>query len=131
MTTKTRPEQKKVDQMTLEDAVEIAQTIERYEAAISQLKDKLKAYVELNGPVKANGKVWDFFYSTSWEFAPDRLKAMAGMMVIDGFNPFELFTLSSSAIKKLGWSEEILLQYGKKVQKSKSFRSVKAENYSK
>jgi hypothetical protein len=122
---------KKADELQLEDAIAIAQSIERGEQAIKLMKDKLKAYVELNGPVKANGKVWDYFQSSSWEFEAQQLKVLAGMMAVDGLNPYEYLSLSSSALKKLRYSDETLSHYGKIKQGNKSFRSVKEENYQK
>lgn len=122
----------KVEQLQNEDAVAIAQQLERYEQTVKLLKDKLKAYVELNGPVQANGKVWDFFTSApSWEFEAERLKILAGMIAVDGNNPFDYLSLSSAALKKLNYSEAMLSQYGKQKPGNKSFRSVKAENYQK
>lgn len=128
-TTQADIQSKKVNEMHLEDAIALAMQIERYEQGVKIMKEKLKAYVELNGPVTANGKVWDFFYSSSWDFEPDRLKVLAGMIAVDGHNPFDYLSLSSAALKKLKYSEEMLSLYGSKKQGSKSFRSVKAENY--
>lgn len=123
--------EKKPNELHQEDAMALAQQVERYEKALKLMKDKLKAYVELHGPVTANGKVWDYFQSTSWKFEADRLKAMAGMMAVDGINPFQYLTLPNPSIKSLGWSDETLSHYGTKEPGSKSFRSVLAENYSK
>lgn len=114
---------------TAEDAEKLAQEIERYDAALKLMKDKLKAFVKLNGPVKANGKVWDNMKSSSWHFEPDNLKALAGMMAFEGINPFEYLTLSAAALRKLKWSEEVISHYGVKKPGSESFRSVKEENY--
>ena len=122
---------KKVEDLLQEDAIALAQQVERYEQALKLMKDKLKAYVTLHGPVEANGKVYDFFPSYSWDFEPDKLKALAGMIVIDGLNPFDYLSLSKTALKKLKWSDDLIRQYGKEVESSKSFRSVKAENYQK
>jgi hypothetical protein len=122
---------KNTEEMHVEDAIALAQQIDRTKQALKLLEDKLKAYVELNGPVNANGKVWDYFHSSTWNFAPDRLKALCGMLAIDGFNPFELLNLSATALKKTGYSDDLLSQYGEKKQGNKSFRSVKAENYNK
>lgn len=119
----------KTEEMQMEDAIALAQQIERYEQALKLLKDKLKAYVELNGPVTANGKVWDYFGSTSWNFSPENLKALCGMMAIDGINPFELLSLSAAALKKTGFSEEMLSHYGTRKEGNKTFRSVKVQNY--
>lgn len=121
----------KIDELVQEDAIALAQQVDRYEQALRLMKEKLKAFVQLNGPVEANGKVYDFFPSYSWEFESDKLKAMSGMMVIDGLNPFEYLSLSSTNLKKLKWSDDLLGQYGQRKESSKSFRSVKAENYQK
>lgn len=122
---------KKIEEFVQEDAIALAQQVDRYEQALKLMKDKLKAFVQLNGPVESNGKVYDLFPSYSWEFEADKLKAMSGMMVIDGLNPFEFLSLSSSSLKKLKWSDELLNQYGTRKESSKSFRSVKVENYQK
>lgn len=124
-------ETKNVNDFEMEDAIALAQQVDRYEQALKIMKDKLKAFVQLNGPVQANGKVYDFFSSSSWNFEPEKLKAMCGMMVIDGLNPFEYLSLSSTDMKRLKWSDQIFSQYGTKKEGSKSFRSVKVENYQK
>lgn len=122
---------KDTKEFTLEDAKELAQEVDRYEAALKLMKAKLKAFVELQGPVEANEKVWDFQPSSSWSFAPDQLKVLAGMIAFDKKNPFEYLTLSATSIKKLKWSDETLSHYGEKVAGSSSFRAVKVENYKK
>lgn len=122
---------KEVNEFQMEDAVALAKEIERYEAALKIMKEKLKAFVQLNGPVQANGKVWDFIPSSTWKFSAEQLKALAGMMVFEGLNPYDYLSLSSNAIKKLKWSEEILSHYGEKEAGKPSFRSVKIENYKK
>ncbi|MFS0783482.1 hypothetical protein [Bacillus sp. 1P06AnD] len=122
----------KVEKMQVEDAVAIAQQLERYEQAVKQMKEKLKAYVELNGPIEANGKVWDHFVSAStWEFSAERLKILAGMIAVDGLNPFDYLSISAKDLKRLNYSDQMLSQYGSQKTGNKSFRSVKAENYQK
>lgn len=120
-----------VTEFTKEDAVALAQEVERYEAAVKIMKGKLKAFVELQGSVEANGKVWDFQPSSSWTFRPEQLKVLAGMIAFDDKDPFEFLTLSAQSIKKLKWSDEILAHYGEKVAGTSSFRAVKSENYKK
>lgn len=123
--------EKKAEELHLEDAVALAQQLERYEQAVKLLKNKLKAYVELNGPVQANGKVWDFFQNNSWDIKGDGLKQLAGMMVIEQKNPFDYLTVSANSLKTLGYSDELLSNYGQKKTGNKTFRSVKVENYQK
>lgn len=122
---------KDVAEFTEEDAIALSQELERYEAAVKLMKEKLKAYVLLNGPVEANGKVWDFQPSSSWSFNAEQLKVLAGMIAFEQKDPYEFLTLSSNAIKKLKWSDEILSMYGTKEAKNSSFRAVKIENYKK
>lgn len=99
---------------TLEEAVALANEIERAEAAVKQMKESLKAFVEDNGPVETSDKVWDYNTSVSWKFGGESLKQMAQDIALEGFNPWDLLTLSSASLKKLGWGEEILSQYGTK-----------------
>jgi hypothetical protein len=122
---------KEVKNFTVEDAALLAQEIDRYDAALKAMKNKLKAFVEINGAVEANGKVWDFQPSSSWSFEPEQLKVLAGMIVFDKKDPFEFLTLSATAIKKLKWSDEVLSHYGEKKAGTSSFRAVKIENYKK
>lgn len=122
---------KEVTEFVMEDAIALAQELERYEAAVKLIKDKLKSFVTLNGPVEANGKVWDYQPSSSWNFTPENLKVLSGLIAFDGKNPFEYLTLSSTAIKKLKWSDEVLSMYGTKECSNTSFRAVKKENYKK
>jgi len=122
---------KDVTEFVMEDAIALAQELDRYEATVKLIKDKLKAFVTLNGPIEANGKVWDFQPSSSWKFTSENLKVLSGLIAFEGKNPFDYLTLSSTAIKKLNWTDEILAMYGTKEAGSSSFRAVKKENYKK
>lgn len=122
---------KDVKDFTVEDAEALAKELERYEATVKLIKEKLKAFVTLQGPIEANGKVWDFQPSSSWDFEPEQLKVLAGMIAFEGKDPFEFLTLSATAIKKLKWSDETLAHYGEKKATNSSFRAVKSENYKK
>lgn len=120
---------KPVHELHMEDAVSLAMQIDRYEQGLKLMKDRLKKFVELNGPVTANGKVWDFHQSTSWNFDAEGLKNLAGMMTIDNLNPYEYFSLPSASLKKLRYSDELLAHYGTQKLGSKTFKSLLAKNY--
>ena len=122
------------NEMTKEMAeiMEIAQNLERYENAVKQMKAKLKAHVELHGPIRVNGKVWDLFESApKWVFAPAKLRELAVEMTVTQKNPWEFLSLTSNDIKKLGFSEDVLSKYGTKQSGNKTFRSVQEKNYDK
>jgi len=100
--------------LSQEEAVRLALEIERYEAALKQMKDRLKEYVAANGRLVAGDKVWDFYPVDSWKFEPDKLKELAMGIAMDGKDPWEYLSLSASALKSLGMTEAELSQYGSK-----------------
>ncbi|MCF6094539.1 hypothetical protein L1765_11250 [Microaerobacter geothermalis] len=99
---------------TAEEAIQLANEAERLEAVLKSIKDKLKSYVDNHGPIMTADKVWDYTVSTSWRFESSSLKEMAQDMVLDGINPWEILTVTSANLKKIGWGEEILSKYGQK-----------------
>jgi hypothetical protein len=104
--------------LTQEEAVKIALEIERYEAALKQMKDRLKEYVNANGSLTAGDKVWDFFPTETWEFEAAKLKELAVGIAMDGKDPWEYLSISAAALKALGMTEAELNQYGiKKVSR--------------
>jgi hypothetical protein len=105
-------------------AIELAFEVERTEAVLKQLKRRLKEYVDVNGPLITREKVWGYCVSVTWSFEPDQLKQMAVLIGIEGRNPWELLGLSAAALKKLGWNETILAQFGLR-KESKKFDSRK------
>ena len=98
--------------LTQEEAVKLALEIERAEAALRQMKNRLKEYVDANGPLQAGDKVWDYYPTVTWEFEPEKKKELAVAIAAEGKNPWEYLTFSASAIKSLGWTEASLLAYG-------------------
>lgn len=100
--------------MNIEDAVALAREIARLEAALKQMKAELKAFVEVNGPIVVDDQIWDFAESVSWSFPPEGLQAIAETIAVEGDDPWKYFTLSAESVRRLGWSEEYLLQYGEK-----------------
>lgn len=104
---------------TMEQAIELANEIERLESVVTSMKERLKAYIDTLGPkgthfVETTDKKWGYYSSTSWKFTPESLKSMAMDMVIEGINPWEVLSLDSTGRNKLGWEEDILAKYGKK-----------------
>lgn len=113
---------------TIQEAVQIANEIERYEAALKQMKDALKAFVEETGlPVDTGEKLWDFSVSTSWDFSADNLKALATEILLLGHNPWEYLELGSRAISKLNLSPDMLKQYGEE-KTTRRFASRKSSD---
>lgn len=111
----------------LQEAIAMANEIERYEAAIKQMKDMLKAFVEKTGlPVDTGEKIWDFSTSTSWSFSAEQLKEVAAEILMMGHNPWEYLGLGSREIEKLNLPETLLKQYGT-AKATKRFSSRKSD----
>lgn len=109
---------------SMEKAVEMANEIVRLEATIKSMKEELKVFVDKNGPVAAGDQVWDYSESVSWKFQDTALKELATLIALEGFNAWEMLSLPSTALKKLGWQEDFLSKYGKKTV-TKRFGSKK------
>ncbi|QKY69349.1 hypothetical protein [Lentibacillus sp. CBA3610] len=97
-----------------EEAVQLANEINRLEAALKQMKDDLKTYVKTHGRVDTGDEVWDFYQSVSWKFDRNHLKELAGEMAMEGIDPWEMLTISKATLNKLGWEEQRLSQLGTK-----------------
>jgi hypothetical protein len=111
MTTATFPTQI----TTPEEAVRVAQEIERLEAVVAAMKNTLKKYVEETGqPVETVDQVWNKWPTESWEFTPEKLKELCQEIAIEGHNPWELLSLTKSNLEKIGWTDEALSRFGKK-----------------
>lgn len=116
---------KDVNQFTHEDAIELAYMIERQEQAMKLMKDKLQAFVKLNGAVETQEKVWDFVPATKWVFESTNLQNMAADIALTGKNPFDFFSFGANDRKKLGWSDADLLKYGSQQAANPTFKGVK------
>lgn len=110
--------------LTEQEAIELAKEIERTESALKQMKETLKKYVEQNGEINAGDKIWGFSEYISWKFEAEQLRKLAEGIVLDGKNPWEYLSISSTSVKRLGWDENILMKYGNK-RVSKRFVSRK------
>ncbi|HEY9747044.1 MAG TPA: hypothetical protein V6C99_12590 [Oculatellaceae cyanobacterium] len=110
---------------TSEEAVKVAQEIERLEAVVKAMKESLKKFVEETGqPVETVDQVWWWVESETWKFSPEKLKELCQEIAIEGHNPWDLLSITAANLKKIGWSDEALSRFGEK-RVTKSFRAVK------
>lgn len=107
-----------------QEASELAAEIERMESALKTLKAELKRFVDQNGAIETNKKVWNYNVAVSWEFHESGLKEMADQLALEGINPWKVMTITAANLKKIGWDEEILSQFGQK-KEAKRFSSQK------
>lgn len=112
---------------SLTEAEELAREIVRLEGISGAMKEMLKEWVRSKGPVPVGDKEWNFYPSTTWSFSPDQMKALARAIADEGKNPWEFLTMGSSQIKKLGWEEERLREFGT-LKTSETFRYAKSED---
>ncbi|MDT3417140.1 di/tripeptidase [Brevibacillus aydinogluensis] len=115
-----------IEEVKKQQAIVLAKEIERTEAALKQMKEQLKAYVEEHGPLNTGECTWDFYPRCEWKFEPDKLKKMMQDAFIElGINPFEYLKPNTTSLKKLKWGDDKLAQYGKRVETGKVFDSRK------
>ena len=112
------------EKLTIEEAIQTALEIERTEAALKQMKERLKTYVDENGALQAEDKVWEYSNTRSWSFKPDGLRELAVAITAEGKNTWDYLSLSSTALKKLGWEDISLSGYGT-LKETKRFASRK------
>ena len=96
------------------EAIQLANEINRVEAALKQMKEELKSFVRNNGGVDTGEEVWDFYESVSWKFTNDGLKEVARELALEGVDPWKMLTISKTNINKLGWEEQRLSKLGTK-----------------
>ncbi|CAI8948795.1 PaREP8 [Brevibacillus sp. IT-7CA2] len=117
-----------IQELEYQQAVALAKEITRTEAALKQMKEQLKEYVEKNGALNTGEVTFDFYARTSWQFDPEKLKKMMQDFFIEtGANPFEYLKPDATALKKLKWNDEKLAQYGNRVEIGKTFDSRKSK----
>ncbi|MBM7716065.1 hypothetical protein JOC94_003076 [Bacillus thermophilus] len=100
--------------MTLEEAVKLANEIERIEAAAKQMKADLRKYVEQNGPVETADTIWNVNEAVSYKFDARQLKEVAQHIALGGDNPWDYLGITASNLKKLEWDEAFLAKLGQK-----------------
>lgn len=110
--------------MTLEEAVNLANEIERIEAAAKLMKTDLRKFVEQHGPVETADTIWDFNEAVSYKFDAVQLKEVAQNIALGGKNPWDYLSITVANLKKLEWEEAFITNIGKKTV-SKRFSSRK------
>jgi hypothetical protein len=110
-----------------QEAIRVANEVERLEAVIKVMKDQMKAYVDKCGPIETGSVVWDYNETCSYSFTADQLKKVAENIVLEGKNPWELMSISSSNLKKLGWEDSFVNQQNDLTHEKDSFSNQKKE----
>lgn len=108
-----------------QEMIQLALETERTEAALKQMKERLKEYVDKNGTLYAGDKIWCYSPSVSWDFEPLRLKELAMSIAVEGKDPWQFLSLPAGSLTKLGWDETALALHGTK-KETKRFGSKKA-----
>lgn len=109
---------------TIEQAIQVANELERLETVVEHYKTQLKKFVEANGPVETATKVYYIQETLTYKFTSENLKKVAEALVLEGKNPWDYLSITASNLKKAGWNENIIQQYGNK-NIYKSFKSKK------
>jgi tRNA-dihydrouridine synthase len=111
---------------TLDEAIHIANEIERYEGVLKQLKDALKKFVKANGAVNTGEKIWDMFPIISWDVSDPRL--LAEKIFDKGDNPWAFVKIDLKAVLQKGiLTEQEAMQYGAKQKLYSRFGSTKVD----
>jgi len=108
------------------DAERLAAEVIRLEAALGQMKDKLKAWAKENGGIAVGDSTFDFVPSVSWNIGAEKLYELCAELYDAGIDAFEYLTLTASNLKKMGIDEDWLATYGKK-KIAKTFRMTKSK----
>lgn len=108
------------------DAKKVAAEIIRLEAALGDMKDKLKAWVKTNGDVSIADAAFSFVPSVSWNIEAEKLYELCAELHDSGVDVFQYLTLTAANLKKIGVSDDRLATFGKK-KITKTFRLVKTK----
>jgi CRISPR/Cas system-associated exonuclease Cas4 (RecB family) len=74
----------------------------RQESALKLMKNALKKFVEANGALQVDSKLFDIYQTISWSFDTDSKRNMATeILTTFGLNPWKYFDLSSTSKKAL------------------------------
>jgi hypothetical protein len=103
------------------EAEAVAREILRLEGA---LKSVLRRWVEAVGPVAVDGQEFRLVPAVTWKWSPEALGRAVVRMRQQSVDPFAVLSLSSSGLKKLGWTEDECLALGAEKSESVQFRHV-------
>lgn len=111
------------------EAKSVAAELIQISAAAEQMKDQLKQYVKEYGDLVIGNQVFTFVDTVSWDMSADVMKELFLSLAVDGVNPYDYASISSGDLKKLGYTEDVLLSMGavKKKQERFGLRAYKPE----
>ena len=109
------------------EALRVAQELFKLEAAISSLKENLKAWVKTHGPVRVDDKEYKFAPSKYWKWPAQSLHRAVEEMEKEGIDPFTVLSLTSTGLKKLKWDEEKIESLGANLRETQNFKCVKTQ----
>ncbi len=84
----------------------------RVEAALKQMKDRIKEYVQLCGSVELDKKQYVVEKPAYWKWDKNSLSHAFSKMLQEGRNPFELISLNATNLKKLPWTQRDIHNLG-------------------
>ena len=108
----------------LDQVIKLGKEIECVESALKANKAELKAFVEVNGPVDTCDVIRDYTISASWQFDEKGMKELAQKMALEGVNPWKMFNITVSNLKKMGWEDAVIARMGEK-KETRRFASRK------
>lgn len=103
---------KPVSEITEDEAVAMAKELERLETVVRQLKTKLSEYVAEKGAIEVEDGIWDFGTNVRIKYTPKALESLALYIQHIGENPFNVFSLTRTNLKKLDIPTNSLAQLG-------------------
>ena len=118
----------KIEPVTIADlpgARKVAAEVLRLEAAVDDLKQKLKSWVKYNDAVQVNDAVFTFVPSASWQFENEKLRELCSELESRGMNFWQYLTLTAAQLKKTGLMEDEIKKFGTK-KETLTFRHIKA-----
>lgn len=107
------------------EAVALGREILRLEGALDILKERLRGYVENHGPVQVDSREFRIAPSNYWKWPQNSLRTAVAAMEAEGFDPFQLLSLTAAGLKKLPWGDERIRALGAVFQSREDFRHVK------
>lgn len=114
------------EEISEQEAVLLAQELDRLKPVIKQIEEKLKKYCEIHGELKVADGTWRFGTRQVIEADPQGLLQLAEYIKYLGLNPFDYFSINKTSINKLKIPAQNLETIGIKiVEKRGVFKKFK------
>ncbi|SHF15696.1 PD-(D/E)XK nuclease superfamily protein [Desulforamulus putei DSM 12395] len=110
--------------VSMKEAEKYGREICRLERAADLMKERLKQYVEKNGPVPVGKKQWDLVISQYWKFPQEAMKKAEEKMKDQNIDPLTVFSLTATGLKKLNWTDKEIAELGASIKPTKNFKLV-------